>query len=58
MTLCLAGDLMCLAGQQYTAERADGSHDYTDSFSLISGILESCDFTVANLETAGKAAVP
>ncbi len=51
VTLCLAGDLMCLAGQQYTAERADGSHDYTDSFSLISGILESCDFTVANLET-------
>ena len=27
------------------------SDDYTDSFSLISGILESCDFTVANLET-------
>lgn len=51
VTLCLAGDLMCLAGQQYTAERADGSHDYTDSFSLISGILESCDFAVANLET-------
>lgn len=51
VTLCLMGDLMCLAGQQYTAERADGTHDYTDSFSLVRDTFAACDFVIGNLET-------
>lgn len=51
VTLCLMGDLMCLAGQQYTAARADGSHDYTDSFYLLRDTFTGCDFVVGNLET-------
>ncbi|MDE7298753.1 MAG: CapA family protein [Lachnospiraceae bacterium] len=51
VTLCLMGDLMCLAGQQYTAARRDGSHDYSDSFGMILEILSQCDFVIANLET-------
>lgn len=51
ITLCLMGDLMCLAGQQYTAERKDGSHDYTDSFFLLHDTFACFDFVVGNLET-------
>lgn len=51
VTLCLTGDLMCLAGQQYTAERSDGSHDYSGSFKMIQEILKDCDFALGNLET-------
>ena len=51
VTLCLTGDLMCLAGQQYTAELPDGSHDYSGSFKIIEKILKDCDFVVGNLET-------
>lgn len=51
VTICLTGDLMCLAGQQYTAERGDGSHDYTDSFYLVRDTFSSCDFVIGNLET-------
>ncbi len=51
VTLCLMGDLMCLAGQQYTAERRDGTHDYTGSFHLVREFFSSCDFVVGNLET-------
>ncbi len=51
LTLCLTGDLMCLAGQQYAAECADGTHDFSGSFSLIQEHLHSCDFAVGNLET-------
>lgn len=51
VTLCLTGDLMCLAGQQYAAEKADGSHDYSGSFSLIQPLLADCDIVFGNLET-------
>lgn len=51
LTLCFTGDLMCLAGQQYTAERKDGSHDYTGSFALLKDIFAECDLVVGNLET-------
>ncbi|MDE7325616.1 MAG: CapA family protein, partial [Lachnospiraceae bacterium] len=51
VTLCLMGDLMCLAGQQYTAERRDGTHDYTGSFHLVRDFFSSCDFVIGNLET-------
>lgn len=51
VTLCLMGDLMCLAGQQYTAERGDGTHDYTDSFYLLRDTFAVCDFVIGNLET-------
>ena len=51
VTLCLMGDLMCLAGQQYTAERRDETHDYTGSFHLVREFFSSCDFVVGNLET-------
>lgn len=51
VTLCLMGDLMCLAGQQYTAERSDGSHDYTGSFYLLRDTFAACDFVIGNLET-------
>lgn len=51
VTLCLMGDLMCLAGQQYTAERSDGTHDYTDSFYLMRDTFSACDFVIGNLET-------
>ncbi|MDE7210690.1 MAG: CapA family protein, partial [Lachnospiraceae bacterium] len=51
VTLCLMGDLMCLAGQQYTAERRDGTHDYTGSFYFLRDTFTACDFVVGNLET-------
>lgn len=51
VTLCLMGDLMCLAGQQYTAEQPDGSHDYTDSFYLLRDTFSTFDFVIGNLET-------
>ncbi len=51
VTLCLMGDLMCLAGQQYTAEQSDGSHDYTGSFHLLRDTFSSFDFVIGNLET-------
>lgn len=51
VTLCLMGDLMCLAGQQYTAEQSDGSHNYTDSFYLLRDTFSSFDFVIGNLET-------
>lgn len=51
VTLCLMGDLMCLAGQQYTAEQSDGSHDYTGSFYLLRDTFSSFDFVIGNLET-------
>ncbi|MBQ9119034.1 MAG: CapA family protein [Lachnospiraceae bacterium] len=51
VTLCLTGDLMCLAGQQFATELADGSHDYSGSFALIQDYLQSCDFAIGNLET-------
>ena len=51
VSLCLMGDLMCLAGQQYTAQKSDGSHDYTGCFSLVSELFQSCDFVIGNLET-------
>ena len=51
LTLCLMGDLMCLAGQQYSAERSDGSHDYTGSFYLLRNTFSTFDFVIGNLET-------
>lgn len=51
ITLCLMGDLMCLAGQQYTAEQSDGTHDYTGSFYLMRDTFTACDFVIGNLET-------
>ena len=45
VTLCLTGDLMCLAGQQYTAELPDGSHDYSGSFKIIEKILKDDERT-------------
>ena len=51
ISICLAGDLMCLAGQQYAAATSDGSHDYSGSFSLLTPILQKYNLVAGNLET-------
>lgn len=51
ITVCLGGDLMCLGGQQRSAQTPDGGFDFTNSFSIIKEHLKNCDFAIANLET-------
>lgn len=51
VTLCLAGDLMCLAGQQFSAAVKGGGHDYTGSYAFIRDYLEAHDLAIGNLET-------
>lgn len=58
VTICLGGDLMCLGGQQRSAQTADGGFDFTNSFSIIKDHLTSCDFAIANLETMISGSYP
>lgn len=58
ITLCLMGDLMCLSGQQYTAQKKDGSYDFSESFSIIKDFLRSHDIVVGNLETLISKSTP
>lgn len=58
ISICLAGDLMCLSGQQYSALKSDGSYDFTGSFSVISEFIQRHDIAVANLETLLSVSTP
>jgi len=49
--IMLAGDLMCLPGQQ-TAARVGNGYDFKSSFIYVKNIFAKSDFAIANLETA------
>lgn len=51
LKFCLMGDIMCLSGQQYSASKGNGKHDYTDNYLLIKPLFDECDYVIANLET-------
>lgn len=58
VTMCLMGDIMCLSGQQRTAVREDGTHDYRGCYGLIKPVFDECDFVVGNLETCLSKSAP
>ncbi len=49
-TLMFTGDLMCLRGQQYSAE-IKGGYDFSPSFEFVAPLFKSADFVCCNLET-------
>lgn len=49
-TICLTGDLMCLAGQQFSACTDEG-FDFSGTFCLINEYLKEHDLVIGNLET-------
>lgn len=51
ISLNFVGDLMCHSPQTKNAKQADGSYDFTPSFSYIKKYLSDADFTIGNLET-------
>lgn len=55
--LMFTGDLMCLAGQQFSAE-SKGSFDFSASYSLVAPIFNSADLVCGNLETLISSSSP
>lgn len=57
-TLMFTGDLMALGPQMRAAQQEDGWHDFSPSFSQVSGIFSKADLVVGNLETTLSESFP
>lgn len=49
-TISAVGDIMCYENQMLAAQQADGTYDFSSSFSAIKPYLEGANLTVGNLE--------